>query len=393
MVEAASLEIPLATMSFPTRMIVGPGALAQLPSEVRALGGTRVLIVSDPGVASAGLVARVQETLAKADIQSTPYLGVSKNPLEKDVLEGVSALRDAGADLLIGLGGGAPMDVAKAIRLKASHALALEAYDDLKNGGTLIHGDQPPLITIPTTAGTGSEVGRSSVICLGADQHKVVIFSPHMMPNVAICDAELTVALPPHVTAATGMDALTHCLEAYVAKGSHPFADMFALAGLARVGTHLVTAVNEGGNLRARHEMMLAASIGAVSFQKGLGACHSLAHPLSSVANLHHGLANSIMLPHVIAYNLEHATQAYAVAGEALGVKPSGSADARARACQERVQCIIDAIKLPTRLSDVGVTPDQIETMIPQVMADGCHASNPRPLTPEAARHLYRAAM
>jgi alcohol dehydrogenase class IV len=221
----------------------------------------------------------------------------------------------------------------------------------------------------------------------------VVIFSPHLMPNVAILDAELTVGLPAPVTAATGMDALTHCLEAYVAKGTHPFADMYALAGLARIGAHLVTAVKEGGNLRARHEMLLAASMGAISFQKGLGACHSLAHPLSSVADLHHGLANSLMLPHIMAYNMEHTIQGYAVAGEALGVKPSGTLESRARACRDRVVQLIGELALPTTLSEVGVKPEMIDRMVPQAMADACHPSNPRPLTTEAARSLYEAAM
>jgi alcohol dehydrogenase class IV len=393
MVTETTQEIPIATMSFPTRMLVGPGALAKLPDEVRALKASRVLLVCDRGVEAAGLADRVRSVLTRADIANEAYLGVSKNPLEKDVLEGVDAFRSMRADLIIGLGGGAPMDVAKAIRLKSTHDLALESYDDLKDGWKIIHAQQPPMIAIPTTAGTGSEVGRSSVICLGSDQHKVVIFSPFMMPNVAVCDAELTVNLPPHVTAATGMDALTHCLEAYVAKGTHPFADMFALAGLARIGAHLVTAVKEGGNLRARHEMLLAASMGAVSFQKGLGACHALAHPLSAVADLHHGLANSIMLPHVMAYNMEHTIQGYAVAGEALGVRPVGSLEARARACLDRVKSIVSECEIPTHLSEVGVKPEMIDRMVPQAMADACHPSNPRPLTAEAARHLYETAL
>lgn len=386
-------DIPIATMSFPTRMLVGPGALQKLPAEVRLLKANRVLIVADKGVEAAGLAQKVRDVLAQAELAHETYTGITKNPIERDVLEGVTAYNDMKADLVIGLGGGAPLDVAKAIRLKVTHELPLEAYDDLKGGYDLIHKNVPPMISIPTTSGTGSEVGRSTVICLGADQHKVVIFSPHLMPNTAICDAELTLGLPPHVTAATGMDALTHCLEAYVAKGTHPFADMYALAGLARIGAHLVTAVKDGSNVRARHEMMLAASMGAISFQKGLGACHSLAHPLSSVADLHHGLANSLMLPHVMGYNMEHTIQGYAVAGEALGVKPVGTLEARARACRDRVVELIRDIALPTRLSEVGVTPEHVERMVPQAMADACHPSNPRVLTEDSARLLYEAAL
>jgi 4-hydroxybutyrate dehydrogenase len=390
----ANNDIPIAVMSFPTRMIVGPGSLSRVPDEVFGLKATRVLIVADKGVEAAGLAERLRAVLIGADIHNETYLGVSKNPTEKDVLEGVEAFRATGADIVIGIGGGAPLDVAKAIRLKVTHDRPLEDYDDLKNGWQLIGPNVPPMIAIPTTAGTGSEVGRSSVVCLGADMHKVIVFSPHLMANVAICDAELTLGLPPHVTAATGMDALTHCIEAYVAKGAHPFADMFALAGLARCGAHLVTAVQEGSNLRARHEMMLAASMGAVSFQKGLGACHALAHPLSAIADMHHGLANSIMLPHVIGYNLEHAAEKYAVAAEALGVKPNGkTVDQRARACLDRIKSIIRDIKLPTKLSDAGAKPEMIERMVPQALADASHPSNPRELTADAARRLYESAM
>lgn len=393
MVGASEHDIPTAVMSFPTRMIVGPGALGQLPQEIRRLGARRVLLVADRGVESAGLAKRVRDVLDAGDLANETYLGVSKNPLERDVLEGVDAYRQMRGELILGLGGGAPMDVAKAIRLKVTHSEPLESFDDLKDGWARIRPDVPPLIAIPTTAGTGSEVGRSTVICLGEEHRKVIIFSPHLMANVALCDATLTVDLPPPVTAATGMDALTHCLEAYVARGTHPFADVFALAGLARIGAHLVTAVKQGKNLRARHEMMLAASMGAISFQKGLGACHALAHPLSAIADVHHGLANSIMLPHVIAFNLEHAPVAYAVAGEALGVKPVGSHEARARACLDFVKQLIRDIGLPVRLSAVGVRPEHLERMVPQAIADGSHASNPRPLDAESARRLYEAAM
>jgi alcohol dehydrogenase class IV len=250
----------------------------------------------------------------------------------------------------------------------------------------------PPMIAIPTTAGTGSEVGRSTVISLGPDGRKVVIFSPYLIPNVALADAELTIGLPPSVTAATGMDALTHCLEAYVSLGYHPFADTFALSGLSRCGGHLRTAVKNGTVVRARHEMMLAASMGAVAFQKGLGACHALAHPLSAIADLHHGLANSIMLPHVIAFNIEHAMRGYAIAGQALGAKAGADDAARARACLDEVRALIADIGLPTRLSAVGVKREMIDRMVPQAIEDACAASNPRPLTAEAARALYEAA-
>ncbi len=388
-----SNDLPIVEMSFPTRMVMGPGAIERIPQEMARLDASRALIVADRGVADAGLLDRVQSVLTDAGLSSAPYLGVSKNPKEQDVLDGVETYRRVEAHLIIGLGGGAPMDVAKAIRLKTTHELPLTEYDDTKNGSERIHGNQPPMLAIPTTAGTGSEVGRSSVIVLGDDHRKVVIFSPHMMPNVAICDPGLTVDLPPHITAATGMDALTHCLEAYVCKGTHPFADMFAMAGLARIGAHLLTAVRDGHNLRARQEMMVAASAGAIAFQKGLGACHALAHPLSSVADLHHGLANALMLPHVIRFNLqdEATRKLYAFAAKALGVEVDG-VDAQAEACLQTIVALRDAIGLPSTLSACGVSEEMIERMVPQAITDACAPANPVMLTEEAARRLYRAA-
>jgi 4-hydroxybutyrate dehydrogenase len=385
--------IPTAVMSFPTRTIAGPGALSRLPEEVRSLKASRVLLVTDPGLEKVGLADRVSEVLDAAKLGVVRYTGVSKNPKEQDVIDGVEAYHDAGASLVVGLGGGAPLDVAKAIRLKVTHPLPLSAYDDLKDGWTRINADQPPMIAIPTTAGTGSEVGRSSVITLPPDGRKVVIFSPHMMPNVALLDAELTVGLPASITAATGIDALTHCLEAYVTPGTHPFADTFALSGLARVGAHLRTAVRDGSNLRARHELLLAASMGAIAFQKGLGACHALAHPLSAICDLHHGLANALMLPHVIRFNLDHATRGYAFAGAALGARSDGDLRTRAEACLSTIEALLADLGLPTKLSACGVEPEHVEPMAAQAVEDACAAGNPRPLGLDDARALYLAAL
>ena len=384
--------IPVTTMSFPTKMIVGPGALAQLPAEIKSLGALRVLLVSDPGLLQAGIVQRVEAVLDAANIGHARYLGVSKNPIETDVIEGVDCYHQNGASLIIGLGGGAPMDVAKAIRLKVTHPLPLAEYDDLKGGSDKISSDQPPIITIPTTAGTGSEVGRSSVISLGEDGVKVVIFSPYMMPEATILDAELTTGLPAHITAATGIDALTHAIEAYVGLGTHPFADMFALSAIARVGNYLKLAVEDGNNLKARHEMLLAASAGAIAFQKTLGGCHALAHPLSAVAGLHHGLANALMLPHIIEFNLDTVTARYAAVDTALCGHRAATVEDRAQHCQAAVTDLIEQLGLPRRLRDVGVKKTQFKKMVPQALADACAPGNPRLLTEDAALALYNAA-
>ena len=387
-------DIPISVMSFPTRMVVGPGALSRLPEEMSSLGVRRALIVADPGIEAAGIVQKVEETLASAGFSGGVFLGISKNPNEADVLAGVEAFRELEADVVIGLGGGAPMDVAKVVAVKVTHDRPLVDYDDTQGGDRFITADMPPMIAIPTTAGTGSEVGRAGVIVIGegADKRKVVIFSPHMMPEVAICDAELTVGLPAPITAATGVDALTHALEAYVAKGTHPFADTFALSALARCGAFLERAVNDGTDIKARHEMMLAASLAATSFQKGLGACHALAHPLGSVADLHHGLANAIMLPHIIRFNLETVPQRYAIAGQALGLPADSRAALSAEACLRKVEGIIRACGITDSLSSQGVTAEHVEEMIPMALEDAAGPCNPRDLDAESVRALYDAA-
>lgn len=388
-------EIPISVMSFPTRMVVGPGALARLPEEMTALGVKTAFIVADQGIEDAGIVEQVEKTLERAGFRGGVFLGISKNPTEEDVTLGVRAYHEIEADVVIGLGGGAPMDVAKAVALKATHERPLADYDDLLGGDKLISADMPPIIAIPTTAGTGSEVGRAGVIVIGegADKRKVVIFSPHLLPKVAICDAELTVGLPPHITAATGVDAMTHAMEAYVARGSHPFADTFALAALARCGAYLERAVKDGTDILARHEMMLAASLAATSFQKGLGACHALAHPLGSVADLHHGLANAIMLPHVIRFNLETVPGRYAVAGQALGLPPEGSIAEQAQACLREVERLIKGAGIDTNLTAQGVTAEHVARMVPLALEDAAGPGNPRALDANSVRALYEAAM
>ncbi len=388
-------DIPISVMSFPTRMVVGPGALARLPEEMKMMGVKCALIIADPGIEAAGIVQKVEQTLAGAGCSGGVFLGISKNPNEDDVLAGVEAFRELDAEVVIGLGGGGPMDVAKAVALKVTHRRPLEHYDDVKGGDRFINAHMPPIIAIPTTAGTGSEVGRAGVIVLGSGEtkRKVVIFSPYLLPRVAICDAELTVGLPAHITAATGVDAMTHALEAYVAKGSHPFADMCALAALARCGAYLERAVKDGTDILARHEMMLAASLGATAFQKGLGACHALAHPLGSVADMHHGLANAIMLPHIVRFNFETAAERYAVAGQALGVESEGSTASKAQACLRKVDSIIKGCGITTSLGDEGVTAEHIDQMIPLALEDAAGPANPRDLDEASVRALYEAAL
>lgn len=384
----------LSTWAFPTKIIFGAGAAAQAGDVARGLGIKRPLIVTDPGIVKCGLLERLTVPLAKSNIGWATFDRVEGNPTEASVFPGVEIYRRENCDAVIAMGGGSAIDACKAIRLKVTHALPLEEYDDLKNGGDKITANLPPMIAIATTAGTGSEVGRSTVITLKATGRKTVIFSPHLMPNVALEDPELTLDLPPPITAATGMDAMTHNLEAYLARGYHPLCDAIALHGVRMVNRHLRTAVHDGRNLEARTEMLAAAMMGAVAFQKGLGTVHSLAHPLSTVAGLHHGLTNGILLPHVMRFNLPVVRDRLVDLAGALDVDTrSVSADEAAQAAIAAIERLNADIGIPKRLSDAGVKAEMIPLMVPKAMEDGCHLLNPRPTKAEDMEALYRAAL
>jgi len=369
--------------SFPTRIIFGPGAIQQLGPAATELGCKRPLFVTDRGIIASGLVDRV---LNRAQIPVEIFDEVDSNPVENNVVQGVGRFKDASCDSIVAMGGGSPIDVAKAIALMATHEPPMEQYDDKIDGGKFIRPIIPPIIAIPTTAGTGSEVGRSTVITLNSNRRKTVIFSPNLMPKVALCDPKLTLGLPPKLTAATGMDALTHCVEAYLAKGYHPMCDAIALHGIKLVAQSLRRAVQSGNDLEARTNMLMAASMGAVAFQKGLGATHSLAHPLSTIAGLHHGLANAIMLPYVLDFNQSLVAErlsdiAYAMMGD------------RNRSVIEFISALNRDLGIPAHLSEVGVKQDQIPAMVEQAFEDACHLLNPRPVTKEDLERLYRAAL
>lgn len=375
----------LVQWSFPTTVVFGNGALAALAEHVTRLGGKRVLVVTDAGVVKAGIAARVQEVLAKASVPVAIFDGVDPNPVEENITRGVEAYRAHGADVIVSVGGGSPLDAGKLIALKTTHERPLVDYDDAAGGDRFVTADIPPTITVPTTAGTGSEVGRSGVVTLAATGRKTVIFSPHLLAKVAILDPELTVSMPARVTAATGFDALTHCLEAYAARGDHPMADGIALAGLELVAAHLARAVENGGDLEARGAMMKAAMMGAVAFQKGLGACHSLAHPLSSEKGMHHGLANALCLPAVLEFN-------QAVIPDRLA-RVRGILGPDAKSAAEAVRALRSAVGLPQGLASEGVTAADIPKLADKAFEDACHRGNPRPTTRDDLAKLYDASL
>lgn len=370
--------------SFPTRVMFGVGAAAEFGEELAQRGATRALIVTDAGVRGAGLLDPVLAGLKKAGIEAVVYDGVEGNPLERHVEAGVEAYRQARAEALVAVGGGSAMDAAKVIALRLNHGGPLEDYDDFKGGDRLVTGGVPPIVAIPTTAGTGSEVGRAGVVTPLATGRKTVIFSPKLLPAIAVLDPAMTRSMPSRVTAATGYDALTHCVEAYVAKGDHPMADAIAFGGLRLIARSLVRAVSHGDDLEARGDMMKAAMMGAVAFQKGLGACHSLAHPLSAICHLHHGLANAVCLPGVVAFNLEAARERYA---EIAGVFGGEGAER----CVDLLAALRAEIGLPSTLGEAGATDPPFEQLADEAFADGCHGGNPRACTRHDLLALYRA--
>ena len=378
----------LSRWSFPTQVVFGSGAVACCGEALQARGVKQALIVTDAGVRKAGLVEPVVVALRKAGIATAVFDGVEGNPLQRHSDAALAAYRDAGAQGLVAVGGGSAMDVAKVVALQANHSRPLADYDDAVGGGALVTGSVPAVVAIPTTAGTGSEVGRSAVVTLASSGRKTVFFSPKLLPIAAILDPVMTRGLPPHLTAATGYDALTHCLEALVAKGDHPLADGIALEGIVLVARSLRRAVSCGDDLRARGDMLKAAMMGAVAFQKGLGVCHSLAHPLSSVSGLHHGLANALCLPAAVLFNSTDAaaSRRYRQVADILGSK-----DASANECSAALAQLREDVGLPARLSQVGVTEEQIEPLTDAALADGCHASNPRTCSHDDLKRLYRA--
>lgn len=373
------------TWSFPTTIVFGNGALSSLADHAKKAGGRRALVVCDAGVVKAGIAEKVKAVLDAAGVAAAIFSDIDPNPVEKNIVDGVAAFKAHEADLVVSVGGGSPLDAGKLIALKTTHDRPLHEYDDAIGGDAHISSNVPPILNVPTTAGTGSEVGRSGVVTLAATGRKTVIFSPYLMAKAAILDPELTVSMPPRVTAATGFDALTHCIEAYLSTGDHPMADGIALQGIELCAKHLPRAVEAGADLVARGAMMKAAMMGAVSFQKGLGVCHSLAHPLSSEKNMHHGLANALLLPAVVDFN-------NVVVPERVE-RVRRLVDLTATSLSNALRGLREKIGLPNGLGAEGITKADIPKLSDKAMEDACHRSNPRPCQREDMVKLYELSL
>ncbi len=382
----------LTTFSFPTRTLFGVGALRELPANLTKLNIRRPLVVTDPGLASTDAFRAVADTLDKGEHAKTSsfYAGVHPNPIENDVREAAAAFQKNNCDGIIGLGGGSALDVAKAARLlvKRPQLDWTKFYEEPDWSGLA------PFVAIPTTAGTGSEVGRSSVITLDATKRKAVIFHPELLAKLVILDPELTRGLPPKLTAATGADALTHCIESYTCPVFHPMCDGIALEGIHLIIEALPRAYKNGNDLDARGRMLVAAAMGAVAFQKDLGVVHSMAHPLSTICGMHHGLANALCLVAGMKFCAARKAGLYRRVGIACGLDVVKCSDAEAD--QQTISFMKDflaGLGLSTKLRENGVKLDQLDALVAQANEDPCHKTNAVPITRENFRELYQEVL
>jgi alcohol dehydrogenase class IV len=378
--------------SFPTAIQFGPGTRHGVAAHLAGLGLSRPLIVTDQGLAALPIVAEFKAGLAQAKLDAAVFAGVRGNPVASQVKAGAGAYREHRADSVIGFGGGAALDVAKAVALMAVHpGDVLEYAWDHPQVRGMDH-ELPYFVALPTTAGTGSEVGRSSVISDDATHVKKILFSPKLLARVVFADPELTLALPPAITAATGMDALTHNVESYLSPAYHPLCDGIALEGARIAARALPLAYREPGNLAARSDMLMASMMGAIAFQKDLGAVHSCAHALSTVADLHHGLANGVMIDTVMAFNLPSATEKMAELARVCRASTQ-SGEAGARDFVAWLAQLKASLGVPAKLGALGVKREQIAALADVAIADICHQTNPRACTRTDFENLFEAAL
>jgi hypothetical protein len=381
------VDVTISRFSFPTDIRFGPGARRLLPGVLEEAGVRRPLVVTDKGVSGLAFFAAMLDDLRGAGCTPQPFDGVWGNPVVSQVDAGVAAYRAHDADAIVGVGGGAALDVAKAIGLMATHDGHLFDYEDEKPGARPIEDRLPVFVAVPTTAGTGSEVGRSAVIADDQTHVKKIIFSPHLLARVVLADPELTVELPPTITAATGLDALTHNIEAYLAKGYHPICDGIALEGLRLGAANLGRAVANPTDLDARGAMLMASMMGAIAFQKGLGVVHSCAHALGTVADLHHGLANGVMIDVALAHNVEAVPDRFETMAVTIGLDDPGPGSFLRWLAELKRE-----VGIPADLTAVGVDRSKLTELATVAVADACHLNNPRPCTQDDFVAIFEKA-
>jgi len=375
--------------NYPTLVRFGIGRIRDLADACKTLGMKRPLLVTDPGLAGLPIIAAAIDANKKAGLPTGLFSDIQPNPIEKNITDGVAAFRAGNHDGVIAFGGGSALDSGKAIALMVGQNRPIFDFEDREDWYTRVNvAGMAPVVAVPTTSGTGSEVGRSSVVTDLRDHLKKIIFHARMMPSIVVADPELTVGLPAHITAAVGMDALSHNLEAYCANFYHPMADGIALQGMKLVWEWLPKAVKDGKDLEARAHMMVASMMGATAFQKGLGAMHALSHPCSAVLNTHHGLTNGVVMPYVLEFNRAAIADRLAGLARYLNLK-----DASFTGVLNAVLTLRKEIGIPHTLADLGVKPDHIPQFAPMAAIDLTAGSNPIPVTEKDMVALYQAAV
>ena len=375
--------------NYPTPIRFGPGRIRELAQTCREFGIERPLLVTDPGLATMAMVTDAAQSCRDDGLGCTIFSDVRGNPVESNVVEGVRVLRDGAHDGVIGFGGGSALDAAKAVALMSRQTRPLWDFEDREDWWTRADADGiAPVVAVPTTSGTGSEVGRASVITDVRDHTKKIIFHPKMLPVAVIADPELTVGLPAPITAAVGMDALSHNLEAWCSPVFHPMAQGIALEGMRLVKEWLPAACEDGGDLTARACMQVASTMGATAFQKGLGAMHSMSHPCGAVYDTHHGLTNAVVMPYVLEFNRASIEDKMAALARYLGLGGTGF-----EAVQRWILELRARIGIPHTLNDIGVPSEAASRLAPTALVDPSSATNPVALTTPALVSLFENAL
>lgn len=373
--------------NFPTIIRFGANAVKELPGYLKKNNLSQPLIVTDPNVAALDFFKTIVNDLKAQGVSVEVFSDIHKNPVKSDVYKGGDMWDNTSRDSIVGIGGGAALDVARAIVLRVNHREDLFKYDDLVGGDVYVTNDVPHFITIPTTSGTGSEVGRSAIIADDETHQKKILFSPKLLAKIVFADPLLTMQLPAFITAATGMDALTHNMEAFLAKNYHPICDGIALEGMRLISLSLEKAVNKP-DLESRSQMLMASMMGAIAFQKGLGVVHSLAHPLSSLLDTHHGLANAVNIPYGMRYNISGFEDKFKRMAKTLGLS-----DESGEGVVKYLFELNTKVNVPHKLRDIGVKEEHLETLADLAFADFAHPNNPKPVTRADFRKLYGEAL
>ena len=372
--------------SYPTAVRFGAGRISELGEACAAAGISRPLLVTDRGLAGLSITDRAREIMATAGLGDALFAEVDPNPNETNLAAGVAAYQAGGHDGVIAFGGGSGLDLGKMVAFMAGQTRPVWDFEDIGDWWTRADADAiAPIIAVPTTAGTGSEVGRASVITNSKTHVKKIIFHPKVLPSIVIADPEQTVGMPKYITAGTGLDAFAHCVEAYSSPHFHPMSQGIALEGMRLVTTYLPRAYATPDDLEARAHMMSAAAMGATAFQKGLGAIHAMSHPVGAVFNTHHGTTNAVCMPAVLAFNADVIRDRFDQAAAYLGI--DGGFDGFC----EFVQQFNDSFAIPRTLTEMGVAADRLEDLVEMALDDPSCGGNPVELTADGLRGLFRA--